>query len=80
MTNYAKELGVDNWKYKDSEWVFDEITSLFNDEVNKIADVEYTIKTKNPTKMSQIMGNWTEKKETRKVRFKLYDDGWKIEN
>lgn len=78
LTQKANDLGINNWQYKAADWVFGEITGIFNNKANKTADVEYTIKTENPTKAANLFG-WNEKKQTKKVVFKLYDDGWRIE-
>ena len=78
LTQKANELGINNWQYKAADWILDDITGIFNNEPNKTAEVEFTIKTENPTKAANLFG-WHEKKQTKKVLFKLYDDGWRIE-
>lgn len=76
---FTNELGIINWQYKAADWVFDDIQGIFNKEAEKTADVEYSIRTKNPTSTAKLFGNWTEKKQNLKASFKLYDDGWRIE-
>jgi hypothetical protein len=79
LTQKAKDLGINNWQYKAADWVFDEITGIFNDEASKSAEVEYTIKTANPTTTVKLLGEWKETKKNLKAKFKLYNDGWRIE-
>lgn len=79
LTSKANEVGINDWQYKAAEWVLDDVTGIFNNEANKTADVEFTIKTANPTSTAKLFGEWTEKKQNLKTSFKLYDDGWRIE-
>ena len=76
---FTNELGIINWQYKAADWVLDDIKGIFNKEAEKTADVEYSIRTENPTSTAKLFGNWTEKKQNLKASFKLYDDGWRIE-
>ena len=79
LTPKANQLGINNWQYKAADWVLDDIKGIFNNEANKTADVEFTIKIVKPTEASNLLGGWTEKKQDLKASFKLYDDGWRIE-
>jgi len=79
LTPKANELGINNWQYKAADWVLDDINGIFNNEANKTAEVEFTIKTANPTSTAKLFGGWAEKKQSLKGSFKLYDDGWRIE-
>lgn len=79
LTPKANELGIINWQFNSSKWVLDDITGIFNNESDKSAEVEFTLKTNNPSAAAILLGEWVVKKQNLKVSFKLYDDGWRIE-